>query len=87
MGNAEFKRAPSPTIEIVVVDEDVLLEAQALVAGCEHCNLMRPDLTFDYLLDAITGRDPTITEYLMSKMVHCPRCKGEITEKTRIIVA
>jgi hypothetical protein len=50
--------------DIVLIDEDTLLVAQSLVAACEHCEHCdnRAEISFDYLLDAVTGCDPSRTE-------------------------
>ena len=78
-------RGYSP-LKVVVVSEQDLAEAQAFVVGCEYC---RPDavLSFDYLLDAVTGYDPMATEYFMSRCAFCPRCYGKISEKTLVVAA
>jgi hypothetical protein len=75
-----------PPLRVVVVSEHDLAEAQAFVVGCECC---RPDavLSFDYLLDAVTGCDPLATEYFMSRCACCPRCFGKIAEKTLVVAA
>jgi hypothetical protein len=78
---------------IVFVDNETLLQAGAYVSGCERC-ASDPDLqydflgvaiSFDYLLDAITGCDPTVTDYLMFDLPKCPRCSCELTEKTLVL--
>jgi hypothetical protein len=56
--------------DVVFVDEATLLEAQ-LMSGCERCS---PDAEnrFDQVLDAITGCDPAITEYVICHAAKCP---------------
>ena len=71
-------------IDIVLATEATLLQAQEYVSACEHCS-EDASITFDYLLDAITGCDPSITEYLMCRAAKCPDCFSRLTEKTRIV--
>jgi hypothetical protein len=74
---------PLADTEIVFVDDDVLLEAQDLMTGCERC-ADYAEIACDYLLDALTGSDPTKTEYLLPRPAHCPHCSAEVTEKTLV---
>jgi len=74
---------PLETTEIILINESVLLEAQALIATCERCD-DQAEIAFDYLLDAITGSDPTTTEYLLPKPARCPQCLSAVSEKTLI---
>ena len=73
----------SSVMNIAAVDEATLLEAQDCVSGCEHC-ADNATITFDYLLDAVTGCDPA-TEYAMDRSARCPRCNSEVTEKTFVV--
>ena len=69
---------------IVLVVESQLLEAQACIIACESCS-DGAEISFDYLLDAVSGCDPSATEYLMPHPVHCPRCFRKVTEKTLVV--
>jgi hypothetical protein len=83
IANREFE----PTLEgadVVLIDEPVLREAQGFVAGCGQC-VPSAEMTFDYILDEVTGCDPTSTEYVLCHPAKCPRCKHEITEKTLVV--
>ena len=79
----EFEASPTE-IEIVLIDDAVLLQAQSLLNGCEQCD-SHAEIAFDYLLDAITGNDPTRIEYLLPRPARCPQCFAKVTEKTLII--
>ena len=68
---------------IFLVNDDLLSEALDWVSGCENCNTEAVH-SFDYVLDATTGADPTSTEYLLFRPAMCPECNGHITEKTRV---
>ena len=70
--------------DVVLVDEPELLEAQSYLAGCENC-VLDAEITFDYLLDDITGCDPTSTEYLLFRPAKCPGCHQDVFEKTLVV--
>jgi len=75
---------PLQETNVVLVDGRTLIEAESLISGCEHCN-RDAEISFDYVLDELTGCDPTRTEYLMYRTGRCPNCRSEVTEKTLII--
>jgi len=82
-----FEREFEPALEdsdVVLIDERMLREAQGFVAGCGQC-FPSAEMTFDYILDEVTGCDPTSTEYVLCHPAKCPRCSQEITEKTLVI--
>jgi hypothetical protein len=72
-------------VDIVLIDEEVLAEVEQWVSGCQHCadNAATP---LDYVLDAVTGCDPTVSTYLMRRPVRCQTCSGWLTEKTLVAV-
>ena len=76
---------PLMETDVVFVDEPQLLEAVQFISGCEHCAPDTAEITFDYLLDEVTGCDPTVTEYVICHSARCPRCHREIVEKTLIV--
>jgi hypothetical protein len=78
------QRSSTPAYNIVLINESELSDAQAFVVACEFCSTMA-GIPFDYLLDAITGCDPCVTEYLMCRRVECPCCFCELSEKTRVV--
>jgi len=69
---------------VVLVDDATLAEAQNFITGCEQC-VPYAEMTFDYILDEVTKRDPAETEYVLCRPAKCPRCNHEVTEKTFII--
>src|SRR5215831_18975922 len=79
-----IKGAETSAYNIVLLNESELSEAQAFVVACEFCSSMA-QIPFDYLLDAITGCDPSVTEYVMSHRMKCPRCFCGLTEKTLVV--
>jgi len=72
-------------INVVLIDESVLREALHWVSGCWACSEYAT-ISFDYILDAITGCEPSVTEYVLCRPAKCPHCAGEITEKTAVTV-
>ena len=78
----------SPSLDetdVILVDEGLLAEAACWISGCQRCT-KGAEMTFDYILDAVTDSDDPSTEYVMCRPVHCPRCKREVTEKTLVVV-
>ncbi len=72
-------------VDVAFIEEATVLEAEIFVFGCEQCDEAAA-IPFDYLLDALTECDPTLSEYLMHRIAQCPRCFGEINEKTLVTV-
>ena len=70
--------------DVVFIDEPTLMEAQSLITGCEDCS-ERAEIPLDQLLDAITGCDPTITEYVICHAAKCGSCHHDVMEKTLIL--
>src|SRR5262245_28083488 len=73
-----------PAIEdtnIVLVDEATIRHAERRLRRCEACS-DEPQLLFNTLLDQLTGHDPRITDYLLSRPANCPKCHSAVTEKT-----
>jgi hypothetical protein len=77
--------APPDEENVMFVDEATLFEAERYISGCENCVPDAAQITFEYVLDAITCCDPTITDYVMCQPARCQRCKHEVMPKTCII--
>jgi hypothetical protein len=80
----EFDDPLNEGTEIVLVDGSVLRRAEACIFRCEHCT-EDAEITFDYVLDAVTGCDPTVTHYMLYRPAKCPHCDHDVTEKTLVI--
>ena len=76
--------APLLETDVVLVDEAILGQAEKWISACEQCSNIA-ELSFEELLDAITGCDPVTTDYLMCRTARCPSCNREVTEKSLII--
>jgi hypothetical protein len=72
-------------INVVLIDEATIEEAEQWLSGCELC-APNAIVGLDYLLGALTGCDPTVTEYVMRRRAQCPFCLSEIGEKTFVLV-
>jgi DNA-directed RNA polymerase subunit RPC12/RpoP len=71
--------------DVVFVDKETLAEAEDFLAACEHCDPARAEISFDQVLDSLTGCDPTVTEYVICHAARCPHCRHEVMEKTLIV--
>jgi len=67
-----------------LVEVATLREAEKLIESCEHCNPLGAEISFDAILDRVTGSDPSVTDYILEVPAKCPNCRREILEKTRI---
>ena len=79
----DLPEQPLEKIDIVLVDAVTIAIAFRHVSGCEECS-GNADMPFDWLLDAVTGRNPAITDYVMKDLPKCPRCRRPVTEKTLV---
>jgi hypothetical protein len=91
--DAEFERTQCPDktfvpaleeTNFVFIDDTVLANAQSHIVGCEQC-CEDAEISLDYILDELTGCEPTETEYILCRPTTCPRCYSVVTEKSLII--
>ena len=79
---------PTPEQEnLVLINAGILHEAESLIESCEHCNPLGAEISFDAILDRVTGSDPGVTDYVLEQPAKCPNCCREILEKTLIELA
>jgi hypothetical protein len=55
----EFYDPPTDQSNVVLIDPFTLRNAQKRIARCEYC-FDEAEITFDYILDEVTGCDPNI---------------------------
>jgi len=55
-----------------------------LIESCEHCHPDDADIPFDWILDRVTGSNPSVTDYILEAPAKCPNCRREIFEKTLV---
>ena len=76
-----------PEIErriVVLIDSATLVQTQRLIKSCEQWNEDGADIPFDWILDKVTGSDPSVTDYILEEPAKCPNCRREILEKTLV---
>jgi hypothetical protein len=74
---------PQINIHIVVLGTATIRRAQEAISSCEACN-DDAELPFDWILDEVTGRDGSTTDYFLTEPVRCPRCGSSVIEKTLV---
>src|SRR5262249_1941370 len=70
--------------EIVFIGEATVIEARDLIVGWGQCS-EEAELLFDQILDAVTGCDPSTTEYMILRPARCSFCFHEVSEKTLVV--
>jgi len=70
-------------INIVAVSAATIRRAQEAISSCEACN-NDAEMPFDWILDEVTGRDGSSTDYFLTEPAKCPRCGGSVIEKTLV---
>jgi len=70
-------------INIVALSASTIRRAQEAISSCEACN-NDAELPFDWILDEVTGRDGSSTDYFLTEPAKCPRCGGSVIEKTLV---
>jgi len=68
---------------IIVVSRETLFRAQAQICGCETCS-ENDGIMFDFILDEVTGRKASETNYLLSEPATCPECGARVLEDTLV---
>jgi hypothetical protein len=62
----------------VHVDVETLRRAEQRIELCEACAPDLAETPFDFVIDAITGSDPEVTDYVLPEAAHCPRCSSPV---------
>ena len=70
-------------VYILALGAATIRRAQGAIASCESCN-RDAELPFDWILDEVTGRDGSTTDYFLTEAVRCPRCGSGVLEKTLV---
>ena len=68
---------------LLVLGTVTIRRAQESIASCEACN-NDAELPFDWILNEVTGRDGSTTDYFLTEAARCPRCGCRIIEKTLV---
>src|SRR5262249_50192766 len=62
----------------VRVDVATLRLAERRIEFCETCAPDLVEIPFDFVIDAITGADPEVTDYVLPEPARCPHCKAHV---------
>jgi hypothetical protein len=62
----------------VTVDVAALRLAEQLIVSCEACTPDLAEISFEHVLDCITGCDPESTDYVLKEPARCPNCGAEV---------
>jgi hypothetical protein len=68
---------------VLALGAATIRRAQEAISSCEACNT-GAELPFDWILDEITGRDGSTTDYFLTEPARCPRCGSSVMEKTLV---
>jgi hypothetical protein len=68
---------------VKLIDDVAIREAEYLISGCEACS-EDAWLLFDDVLDAVTGENPNVNDYIMLNEASCPRCRHKIYERSLV---
>ncbi len=68
---------------IIVPSRETMLRAQAEICGCEACS-EDAEVIFVMILDQVTGRDASTTDYVLSEPATCPECNAKVFEETLV---
>jgi len=68
---------------VLFLEADAIHQAESIIKSCESCN-PSAKTPFDWILDKLTGRDPSVTDYILAETAECPNCTQEVTEKTLV---
>ncbi len=74
------------SITFIAISRATLPQGQTRIFGCEHCT-PEAELPFGWILDEVTGNSGSDVNYLLSEAARCPKCFGEVTEKTLVDLA
>jgi hypothetical protein len=67
----------------IAVSKATAREAQLQILGCESCS-QRAEIPLSWILDRITGRPGSQTDYVLGEALQCPQCAAPVTEETLI---
>jgi len=70
-------------MQILALGVVTIRRAEEAISSCEACN-KDAELPFDWILDEVTARDGSTTDYFLTEPARCPRCGRNIIEKTLV---
>jgi len=81
---ADYFDPPLEEMTVQLIGENLRAAAQSMISGCDQC-CDCPEITFDCILDELTGCDPKSTEYILCRPARCPRCRRDVMERTIVL--
>jgi hypothetical protein len=75
-----LRPTPREQAEFVLADRATAETALRPIAGCEGYS-EDADVPFDWIIDRVTGRDPSVTDYILEAPVRRSYRRREIHEK------
>jgi hypothetical protein len=70
-------------MSLIAISDATAREVQVHILGCESCT-EEARIPLCGLLDRVTGRTGSSTDYVLSEPLRCPWCAARITEETLI---
>ena len=80
----DFFDPPLDELDIIPVVERTIAQATRFVVGCESCTPEEAEFPFDWVLDYVTGRLGSRTNYVLETPAKCPNCRRDVLEKTLV---
>jgi len=81
--NPDFFHPAPEQLQVVLIAIDPIGRLQTMIESCEHCD-SSAEIPFDRVLDGVTGREPSVTDYILESPAQCPVCRSKVTEKTLV---
>jgi hypothetical protein len=60
------------------IDIETVRKAEREIASCEACTPDEAEVPIEFVLDCITGSDPSVTDYELAEPARCPRCGAAV---------
>jgi hypothetical protein len=68
---------------LIAVSGATIVKIREQISGCESCT-EDAEIPLSRVMDGVTGRSGSVTDYVLSHPIRCPRCRAEITEETLV---
>ena len=68
---------------VVSVSQTSVTQAEHAIEACQRCS-PNAAVSFSFVLDSFRAYGAHQVEYILPVLAHCPRCWGEIDERTLV---
>jgi hypothetical protein len=75
-----FDQTPGKQV-VVLIEREVIRNAEGFIESCEHCNPEGAEIPFDNILDRATGSDPSVTDYVLEQPAKFPELPSRHSRK------